>query len=201
MGGPFEGGALANKRISQVAKTIEAKCENKTLAEAWTAKTSRATGAAALAPAPAFWASAKGFWVAVSKVEDTRDPTVACKPTRAAPVLHKLSLVAARAPATTAERFTDSPRTMTALVTLVSPNARAVETSDPATPAAVQRKGKGKGRSPFARFAAHVGRDCAAVKKRTTAETTESESCVQNEAQARRLVFFFPGERERESEG
>lgn len=125
-------------------------------------------------------------------MELTRDPTVACSPTSAAPVDHRLSLVAASAPATTAERLTLSPRTMTARVTLVSPKAKAVETSDPATPAAVHRKGNGKGKAPPC--AAQVGRDCAAVKKSTTAETIESESWVQKEAQARRLfvcLFVF----------
>ena len=77
---------------------------------------------------------------------------------------------------------------MTALVTLVRPKARAVETSEPATPAAVHRNGKGRGEAPRA---AQVGRDCAAVKKRTTAETIESDSWVQKEAQARRLSFVF----------
>ena len=113
---------------------------------------------------------------------------MACKPTSAAPVDQRLSLVAARAPATTAERLTDSPRTMTARVTLVSPKAKAVETSDPATPAAVHKKGNGKGKAPPC--VAQVGRDCAAVKKSTTAETIESESWVQKEAQARRLLLF-----------
>lgn len=127
--------------------------------------------------------------MAVSSVEDTSEPTVACSPTRQAPVDQRLSLVAARAPATTAERLTASPRTMTARVTLVRPKARAVETRLPATPAAVHRKGKGRGRTPPC--VAQVGRDCAAVKKRTTAETIESESWVQKEAQARRLVLGF----------
>ena len=77
---------------------------------------------------------------------------------------------------------------MTARVTLVSPKAKAVETSDPATPAAVHKKGNGKGKAPPC--VAQVGRDCAAVKKSTTAETIESESWVQKEAQARRLLLF-----------
>ena len=152
------------------------------MADAWTAKTSSATGALA---APAFCASANGFCVAVSSVELTRLPTVACSPTSAAPVDHRLSLVAASAPATTAERLTLSPRTMTARVTRVSPKASAVDTSAPATPTAVQRTGNGRGKTPPC--AAQVGRDCAAVKNRTTAETVESASWDQNDAQASRL--------------